>query len=128
MAWFQKPRKEKPMELRDFVSNTLTQLIDGISSAQEYAKGKGAVVNPDEGFESDFNKLSRLLRNGHRLVHIIEFDIALTVIEDKQLQGGIGIIVPELSIGYQGKIDNQKSAVSRVQFSIPVVLPSQKSK
>ena len=125
MRFFAKRQKEKPMELRDFISNTLTQLIDGISSAQEYAKTKGATVNPTEKFVSDFSKMSRTEKNLH-LVNVIEFDVAVTVAEDKQLKGGIGIVVPELSLGYQGKLDSQKSAISRVQFSIPMILPTQK--
>lgn len=125
MRLFRKRNKEKPIELRDFISNTLTQLIDGIVSAQEYATGKGAIINPQNKFPSDFSKMSRLEKS-LQLVHIVEFDVAVTVAEDKQLKGGIGIVVPELSLGYQASIDNQKSAISRVQFSIPIILPTQK--
>lgn len=125
MGIFSKRNKEKPVELKDFISTTLTQLIDGIMNAQEYAKDKGAIVNPEDGFQSDLNKLSRLFGSDHRLVHIIEFDVAVTVAEDKQFKGGVGIVIPELSLGYQRKTDNLRSAVSRVQFSIPIVLPTQ---
>jgi len=124
---FSRRKKEKPMEFRDFIANTLIQLVDGVLIAQEYVKDKGGVINPSEGFPSDFDKMSRTMEK-HQLVHIIEFDVAVTVAEDKQLQGGIGIIVPELNIGYQGEITNQKSAASRVQFSMPVILPTQSSK
>lgn len=121
---FSKRNKEKPMELRDFISSTLTQLIDGIANAQEYAKSKGAIINPDDRFVSNFENMSRTEKN-LQLVHIIEFDVAVTVSENKELKGGIGIVIPELSIGYQGAIDKQKSAVSRIQFSIPIILPTQ---
>ena len=124
---FPRRKKEKQMEFRDFVTNTLTQLVDSILTAQEYAKDKGCEINPSEGFPSNFEKMSRTM-NDQRLVQIIEFDVAITVAENKQLQGGIGIVVPELNIGYQGEIANQKSAVSRVQFSIPVILPTQDPK
>jgi hypothetical protein len=126
MGLFSRCNKEKPMELREFISNTLTQLIDGITNAQEYAQSKGAIINPLEGFKSNFEKMSRTL-DSLQLVHIIEFDVAVSVAENKQLKGGIGIVVPELSMGYQGKIDNQKSVISRVQFSIPIILPTQKT-
>lgn len=126
MKFFSKRTKEKPMELRDFISSTLTQLIDGISNAQEYAQSKGAKINPVDKFSSNFDKMSRT-EGKLELVHIIDFDVAVTVSENKQLQGGIGIVVPELSIGYQSSINNQKSAVSRIQFSIPVILPTQKT-
>lgn len=115
------------MEIRDFISNALTQLIDGISNAQEYAQSKGAIINPTDKFMSDFDKMSRTQQD-QKLVHIVEFDVAVTVSENKQLTGGIGLIVPEMSIGYRGTIDNQKNAVSRIQFSIPVILPTQTTK
>ncbi|MGH2620080.1 MAG: hypothetical protein ACRDHG_05855 [Anaerolineales bacterium] len=124
MGIFSKRNRQKPIELKDFISNTLTQLIDGISIAQEYAQVNGAIINPADRFPSNFEKMSRTDK-GLRLVHIIEFDVAVTVAENKQLKGGIGIVVPELSLGYQGMMDNQKSSVSRVQFSIPIVLPTQ---
>jgi hypothetical protein len=126
MGIFSKRNKEKPVELRDFISNALTQLIDGMVSAQEYAQTKGAVINPAERFMSNFEKMSRTEHN-QKLVNVIEFDIAVTVAENKQLKGGIGIIVPEISLGYQGLINNQKNAISRISFSIPVILPTQKT-
>jgi len=124
MGIFQKRFREKPVELRDFISNTLVQIIEGVSNAQEYALSKDAEINPSEGFASNFEKLSRTLKS-HRLVHIVEFDVAVTVAESKQLSGGIGIVVPELSIGYRGTIGNEKSAISRIRFSIPLILPTQ---
>ena len=125
MGIFSRRYKEKPIELRDFISNALTQLIDGIVNAQEYAQNKGAVINPVDKFASDFERMSRT--EDLQLVHIIEFDVAVAVSENKQLKGGIGIVVPELSFGYQGSISNQKNAVSRISFSIPVILPTQKT-
>lgn len=112
------------MELNTFVSNALTQLIDGIITAQEYAKSKGASINPSDKFISDYDKISRTQKL--QPVNILEFDIVITVGENKGLQGGIGIVVPEVNLGYQAKIDAQKNSVSRIKFSIPVMLPIQK--
>jgi hypothetical protein len=50
---------EEIMELKDFIADTLKQLIDGVLDAQEYAKEKRAVINPEEKFVSDYSKLSR---------------------------------------------------------------------
>ncbi|MBV6397491.1 MAG: hypothetical protein HFACDABA_03105 [Anaerolineales bacterium] len=112
------------MELNEFISNALSQLIDGITSAQEYAKSKGASINPSDKFVSDYDKISRTEKL--QPVNIVEFDIVVTVGENKAIQGGIGIVVPEVNLGYQAKIDSQKSAVSRMKFSIPIMLPLQK--
>jgi hypothetical protein len=123
-----KPKKQitNSMELNAFISNALSQLIDGITTAQEYAKSKGASINPSDKFVSDYDKISRTEKL--QPVNIVEFDIVVTVGENKAIQGGIGIVVPEVSMGYQAKIDTQKSAVSRIKFSIPVMLPIQNNK
>ena len=34
------------MELREFVAETLKQVVDGIAGAQAYTSQKGATVNP----------------------------------------------------------------------------------
>lgn len=44
-------------------------------------------------------------------MQIIEFDVAVTVAESKQLVGRIGIVVPELSFGYQVKVNTANSKV-----------------
>lgn len=36
----------KKMKLGKFIAQTLTEIIDGVSTAQEYAKEKGAKLNP----------------------------------------------------------------------------------
>lgn len=121
-----KPKKQiaNSMELNEFISNALSQLIDGIASAQEYAKNKGASINPSDKFVSDYDKISRTEKL--QPVNIVEFDIVVTVGENKAIQGGIGIVVPEVNLGYQAKINSQKSAISRMKFSIPIMLPLQK--
>lgn len=126
MGIFSKRKREKPVELSEFISGTLTQLIDGIAKAQEHARKNNAMIIPSTMFYSDFDKLSRT--KDEDLVHIVEFDIALAVEENKQLKGGIGIVVPEISMGYQGTIKKHKNINNRVQFSIPIILPSQGKK
>lgn len=34
------------MDLKDFVSETLKEIIAGVKEAQEYAKEHGAIINP----------------------------------------------------------------------------------
>lgn len=111
------------MELKDFVAGTLKQLIDGILDAQEYAKEKGSVVNPKEMLYSDFDKLSR--SESKRLVQVVDFDVALTTTEDKQLKGGAGAAIAVFGLGFQAQTGDQRSTVSRIQFSVPVILPAQ---
>jgi len=110
------------MNLEQFISETMKQIIDGVSSAQEYARTKDAYINVP---------IVKTV-NTHRMTdeslpapQVVEFDIAVTTTGANDLQGGMGIFVAGLGIGYQAKKNNAEEGVSRIKFSIPVVLPSQ---
>ena len=60
----------------------------------------------------------------NRIVESIEFDVAVTVSEGKETKGGIGILVGSIGLGSQGKSDSEHSAVSRLKFRVPFVLPN----
>jgi hypothetical protein len=109
------------VDLKDFVSQTLTQIIEGVKAAQEAAKEHGAEVNPDTagGVGSHMTSMSgKNLRN-------VEFDVALTVAEGTGTKGGIGIVAGAFALGSSGQSTSQNSSVSRVQFSVPLALPLQ---
>lgn len=114
------------MELKDFVSQTLTQILDGVKTSQAYAKENNAGINPP--YPSFFgDKASSYLKgkNGG-IIQYIDFDVAVTTIEGTGTKGGIGIFVGPVGIGAQGKSDSSNTSVSRIKFSIPVEFPIQK--
>ena len=53
----------------------------------------------------------------------VHFDVGLTNTESGGKQGGIGVFLGALKVGAEGKTDTVTSAVTRVQFTVPVVLP-----
>jgi len=57
----------------------------------------------------------------------IEFDVAVTVTEGAERKGGIGVAAGIFAIGGQGKTETQSGTVSRIKFSVPVMLPSGKN-
>ena len=113
------------IDLKQFIEETVKQIIDGVVTSQEYAKVKGAYVNPAithyAGGDLQINKETL------PEPQVVEFDIALTITENKNLKGGMGIFVAGLGIGYQGKKETSGNEISRLRFSIPVILPSQNS-
>jgi len=94
------------MNIKEFVSDTLKQIIDGVVDAQEYAKNKEAVLVPHLDY----------YRN-------ISFDVAVTVDESKQKEGKAGITVWSIGAGVGGKTESSSSTVSRIKFEIPIALP-----
>jgi hypothetical protein len=114
------------MELKEFITKTLTEIIDGVSDAQKYAETKGAKVNP--------GKLA-LLKAGtsqptfsdsrhENFVQIIDFDIAVVASDNTKDKAGIGVFAGAFGIGGQMQNEENNSNNSRIKFSIPIFLPT----
>ena len=104
---------DEPLELRDFVSETIKQVIDGVVAAQKYAEDKGAVVNPSFG----------LRHQKERPVQSISFDVALTAAKGTKTQGGVGVLIGVLGLGSRGQSEKSNESVNRIQFAVPISLP-----
>lgn len=104
------------MDLSEFVTNTLVQIQLGVQNAitQAGARGMTGVINPVWGSPD------RVSRSDLREV---TFDVAVTVADKsvKAVDGGIKV----WAIGVAGDRETsaERSDVSRIQFSIPVIPP-----
>jgi hypothetical protein len=99
------------VELHDFVSETIKHVIDGVITAHEHAKSKGATVIPK------FKIMDQSLQS-------ISFDVAVTAAEGTKTQGSIGVfIVGVLGLGSKGQSEKTSESANRIQFSIPISLP-----
>jgi len=107
------------MEIKDFVSESLKQIIDGIKEAQEHASKEGASINP---IEKQTNPTSMTITEPQT----IEFDLAVTVAEGGQAKSGFGIVVGAFVAGTQAQVEGKYSTVSRIKFSIPLIIPKQR--
>jgi hypothetical protein len=58
------------MELKEFISESLKQIIDGIIDAQTYAKDKHATINP-EGVKYDNQKKKACQQSVHLTLGIL---------------------------------------------------------
>jgi len=104
------------MELREFVSQTLVDIHGGVNDAIHMAKEKKipGAINPVWGGA----------RNTARQdIQVVSFDIAVAVSEsaDSEVKGGIKV----MGMGVDGETAEFKknSHTSRIQFTIPVILP-----
>lgn len=94
------------MDLKDFVSETLIQIVAGINNAQQSTLPKGAAIVPY------YEKLEK-----------VEFDVAVTVLKGTETSGGAGISVWSVGAGVSGKSESSTSTLSRIKFSVAVELP-----
>ena len=115
------------MELKEFVAETLKQIVGGVKDAQAAVKGEGGEINPPFFISGEAAK-GILIHREHdipsgKAVHIVEFDVALTVVEGKGTKGGIGVFVGPVGIGTQGQSSSENASVSRIKFQVPITLP-----
>jgi len=113
------------MELKDFVSETLKHVMEGVKIAQEKAAEMGGVINPKGILNSD----PKATRGPFgEPVQYIDFDVVVSTSDLDKAKGGLGIFVGEIGIGVKGEVEEQNTAVNRIRFSVPVYLPSQEVK
>ena len=62
---------------------------------------------------------------GKGYLHEVHFDVAVTVSDEQSAGAGAGLRVFGAKLGAEGNVSYQNAAVSRVQFSVPVVWPGQ---
>lgn len=101
------------MELRDFITATLTEIQSGVQAAINAtikSDTKGA-INPCWG-KADAKHIEK-----------VQFDIAVTVSNKKKKNAEAGIKV--VGIGFGGILSGSSETknVSRIQFSIPIIPP-----
>lgn len=112
------------INLQDFISETLTQITNGVRNAQTRTADTDAHINPvDLYLGSDATKGRMFRPKTYQPIETVHFDIAVTAEEATDTKGGIGVFVGSIGLGSQGQSDARNSSVSRIQFSVPVLLP-----
>ncbi len=94
------------MNVKEFVKESISQIIIGLDELQNDDKLKRAVVVPYHSNRQE-----------------VEFDIAVTAVEGKETGGKAGISVWSIGAGVSGKSESTNSTLSRIKFSVPMELP-----
>jgi len=116
------------MELKDFLSQSLLQIIEGVKIAQEKSADFKAKVNPflPNVLVKDKVLDPRMLYLGgtHQYtVFLVDFDVAITVTEGDNIKGGGSLNVAAIKIGAEGQSSTTNTQQSRIKFLIPITLP-----
>lgn len=117
---------EAVLELQTFVTSTLVQIAKGIRDAQDQLKDTGTLVNPGlRGMFAGAKITAPVVYISGVQVHIedVSFDIAVTASDEQSAAVGAGIKVLGVRLGADGKSGSENSTASRVQFSVPIILP-----
>jgi hypothetical protein len=114
------------MNLDEFITATMTQIIKGIKNSQKVAKDNGAKISSASlkiVGAAGGGGIVYYDKSSGEIVQYVEFDIAVTTKEGDKEKGGVGVFVGSFGIGAQAQIENEKSSLNRIKFSIPLYLP-----
>lgn len=116
--------KKFTMELKEFIKTALSDITNAVSELQAELQN-GAIVSPSVPNsianvtvkDPQDNKINRPISK-------IDFDVAITVGSTDNIEAGgkVGIQIFSAKLG--GNNENHTENVSRITFSIPVVLPN----
>lgn len=112
------------MELKEFISQALANIVQGVLAAQQVLGANGKYINPELSTQQGAHeKHGKLVSIQGQLVQTVEFDVAVTATEGTGTKGGIGVVAGVFALGSQGQSSEEISAVSRIKFSVPITLP-----
>jgi hypothetical protein len=116
------------MELKDFISQSLVQIVEAVEDAQKKIATSGATVNPPmkrifPGGSQTHPAFGWPASGGPNPVMLIEFDVAVTAESGKHTKGGIGVVGGVFALGSQGASDATNSSISRIRLRVPLLLP-----
>lgn len=108
------------MELKDFIKATLEQIVEGATMAQESINAKGGIINPSN---MSYQKDGAWNTYNHSMPQEVVFDVALTLTDKSGSTEGIGVFLGSISLGKKNDVGVEQVAVSKIKFTVPLVLP-----
>lgn len=112
------------MQLREFIKQVMTQIVDGVRDAQEQNGGAFVVPAGDGGHK--YADHPRFAASARLKSTIVDFDVAITAEDADKVEGGAGVKVFSIQFGAKGEASTKDTTVSRVQFAVPLLLPESK--
>lgn len=114
------------MDLKDFVSETLLSIVTGVTEAQAKAQELGAHVNPT-GLTRNAAKVAHNAvwdNSNNNYAQLVTFDVAVTAEDTAKAGAKVKVIAGIFGAGADAETGTKSSLASRVQFSVPVLLPA----
>jgi hypothetical protein len=110
------------MELKEFITQTLVQITEGVAEAQTLVKESGCLINP-EGFSMVGDQIKIGYKNEYRKIQNIKMSVSVTVTEGTGNKSGIGIVASVFKVGMSADQKESNEVTNRIDFEIPISLP-----
>ena len=118
------------LDLKDFIGETLSQIILGIDQAKEKLQDSGKsdwvsppIVTIGEGqVIHDHDARVQLPGRRYTKATVVHFDIAVSASEGSEGGAGAGLKVVGVEARVGGSVTAEAGSVSRIKFTVPLVL------
>ena len=115
------------MELKDFIKDTLVQIVEGVTEAEKIISSNGAHINPRTARYPEESRAKGVMYDAsHGIIEPVVYDVALTESEKEEAKAGIGVFLGSIGLGAKAGISEGASSLARIQFKIPLALPTSK--
>jgi len=111
------------MELKEFVSQSLLQIFEGVKQAQSQTSNTGGTIAAN-AVSSRPQHPSVIGWHHNSPLIAIDFDVSVTTQDIAKDKAGLGIFVAAFAIGGQIGSESLNNQLSRLRFSVPVILPT----
>lgn len=110
------------MDLKDFVAQSLVQIVEGVATASKAVSELGGAVSPS--YSARLAETLGLTNDGtSRPVQGVQFDVAVTASSESSGEAGGGLRIAVVSFGAKGSDRDSHQTSSRISFSVPLALP-----
>lgn len=116
------------IRLKEFVSQTLTEIVEGVLDAQgkvialaEKGTSLEVVAQVSPTIDNLHARQNTWRSSWGSVVQNVEFDVAVTISKEKGGKGGISV----WGAGLEGGATASNSSVSRIRFYVPITLPQE---
>lgn len=115
------------MELKEFISETLTQIAQGVKDAQGNVASLGAKVNPSNvgSFEGNVPHCKGTPSVKARLLCDVEFNVSLTDDKSSSSGAGISVLFGAFSINAGRNNADREVSLNSIKFNVVMELPKQ---
>lgn len=107
------------MELKEFITETLTQIAEGVKDASPKYKELGGMA---PYYESNVSAISGGVAIKDKVVNV-EFEVALTNTNKDGGKAGIGVALSIVRAGIDKSKSIEEESLTRVKFNVPIALP-----
>lgn len=109
------------MELKQFIAQALTSIVEGVIEAQKQTKSHGAFINPGGLMRATKSISNDAIwdNSNNNLARIVSFDVAVTIEDSTKTDAKIGVIAGLFNLGASGESENKalaQLAVSSFRF------------